>query len=487
MLSALSKASNRTHTENGALSNRSTGSDCLNFFAVCGALRHEDESTQLRFFIRAYAENRDLALRTLFYARDIRGGLGERALFRHLLAWLADHRPRSVLKNIPLMAEYGRWDDLLILLGTPCEAAAVQVIRDQLTQDLAAADSGGPVSLLAKWLPSVNTSASLPRQQARRLCKLLRMTEKEYRRTLSRLRARLDILETRLCRMDYTFSYEKQPSGAMLKYPGAFLRHDHDRYWEYLHNVFAGKATLHAGTLYPYQIVTQCLRHSAMSRDEDVMRSLDAAWKSLPCYGTGQNALAVIDGSGSMYWEGHPQPAAVALSLGIYFAEHNTGYFRDCFITFSHTPQLVTIKGDCIADRVLYCRSFDECANTNLRATFLLLLETAVRHRLPQEELPETLYIISDMEFDTGVEQDKTLYEEVRDLYEQHGYRLPALVYWNVNCRTGQFPVRMDDHGTVLVSGASPAVFNMMISRETTPEAYMLSTLNSPRYAGIFA
>ena len=491
MLSELEEMSNRTYTENGALTNRSTGSDCLNFFSLCGALRHAPAQAAMDLFMRAYAEDRNLAMKALFYARDVRGGLGERALFRGILRRLSALRPESVEKNIPLIAEYGRWDDLLALLGTPLEAQTVRCLREQLAADERGMQSDSPVSLLAKWLPSVNTSSPERRAQARTLCKALGLSEKDYRRKLSSLRTYIDVLEKRLCRTDYTFDYEKQSSGAMHKYRRAFLRHDGARYGEYLQKVLAGKATLHAGTLYPYEIVRACVDpegwNCRLVSDPQLRQSLDASWKSLPDYGDGRNALAVVDGSGSMFADVNPMPAAVAMSLGIYFAEHNKGYFRDHFITFSNTPRLVKLKGEDIADRVEYCMRFDECANTDLRATFRLLLDTAVKHHLPQEELPETVYVISDMEFDEGTEEDATLFEEMQAMYEQEGYRLPTVVYWNVCAHAEQFPVRRDETGAVLVSGGSPSLFRMVISQEASPEQFMRSVLESERYRPISA
>ena len=496
MLSALASESNKTYTENGALSNRSTNNHCLNFFATCGALRNQPETVALRLFARAYVESPDLAMRTLFYARDIRGGLGERELFRDILSWLARKRPHSVRKNIDLIPEYGRWDDLLALMETPCEKDVVDRIQHQLRDDLNALDADGQVSLLAKWLPSVNTASSETKLRARRLCKLLGMTEREYRRTLSRLRARIDILEHRLCRKDYSFDYSRQPSGALHKYREAFLRHDRERYRAFLDAVLRGEKTLHAGTIYPYEIIRACLPEfrdwsfgplRSKTLSPEMIQSLDASWNSLPDYGDRSNSLAVIDGSGSMFDGGNPLPAEVALSLGIYFAEHNTGFFRNHFITFSHTPRLVELKGDNIVDRTEYCMSFDECSNTNLRATFGLILEAALENGLSQEDLPETLYIISDMELDEGVDTDKTLFHEIKEVFEARGYRLPTLVYWNVNSRSEQFPVSKDENGTVLVSGASPSLFQMVIGQDVSPESFMLSVLNSPRYIGITA
>lgn len=493
MLSELKQEANKTLTENGALAHRSTLSHCLNFFAVCGALRRESDGIQYRLFTRAYAENSDMAMKILFYARDIRQGLGERELFREILSWLARRRPDSVRKNIPLVAEYGRWDDLLDLFGTACEKDAVACIRTQLDRDRVALEKGESVSLLAKWLPSLHTSSAQRREQARRLCRALRMTEKEYRKMTAALRSAADIVEKRLCAKDYSFEYGKVPSGAMMKYQKAFLRNDREWYQAYIDRVLAGKETLHADVVYPYEIIRKCIRLGFGRNEvppEEVagqIRALDAGWKSLPDYCDGRNALAVIDGSGSMYGGKGILPAEVAMSLGIYFAERNTGFFRNHFITFSMTPKLVELQGDNIADRTAFCMSYNEVANTNLCGVFSLLLETAVNHRLPQEELPETLYIISDMEFDEGVSCDRVLFEEIRDRYAANGYRLPALVYWNVDCRHEQFPVRKDDIGTVLVSGASPVVFNMVIRGDTTPEEYMLSVIGSERYRPVSA
>ena len=497
MLQGLERASNTTFTENGAVTNRSSGSYCLDFFAVCGALRQASRRHIYRLFVRAFAENRDLAMRALFYARDIRGGIGERDVFRDIIMLLAWKRPASVKKNIPLIPEYGRWDDLIVLLNTPCEDDAIDCIRDQLNRDLSALEKGDQVSLMAKWLPSVNTSSAQRRAEARLLCRRLGMPEKEYRRTLAKLRARVDVLERRLCDVDYSFDYSKQPSGAMRRYRKAFHRHDHDRYVDWIDRVVRGEARMHADTLFPYEIIRECLSFndtwddSPQSGEEEaeneLIRSIDASWKSLPDYGDSRNALAVIDGSGSMFWVGNPMPAEVAISLGIYFAEHNTGFFRDHFITFSHTPRLVKLEGDNIVDRTLYCMSFDEAANTNLRAVFTLILKAAIDNHLPQEEMPETIYIISDMEFDEGVEPDMTLYQEIKALFTHYGYRLPTLVYWNVSCRSEQSPVCMDEHGTVLVSGASPSLFQMVIGQNVSPEQFMLSVLNRERYRRISA
>lgn len=198
MLKFLKKEANMTHTENGAATYRSTQSECLDLFATIGALRRASDEEITNRFLRAYAENADLAMKTLFFARDIRGGIGERRVFRVLLKWLAANEPRSLEKNIPYIAEYGRYDDLLALMGTACEGMALQYMKEQLAADCAALEAGEPVSLLAKWLPSVNASNQDAVRQAKRIAHAMGMNDAQYRKTLSALRAKISIIENNL-------------------------------------------------------------------------------------------------------------------------------------------------------------------------------------------------------------------------------------------------------------------------------------------------
>lgn len=488
MLDALKEESNKTYTrtENDAATYASTGSDVLDFFAAAGALREAGEAEIIVRFTRAFAAHPTYALRTLFYARDVRGGLGERRLFRVLLRHLAFAAPASLEKNLKFVPGYGRWDDLLVLLDTPLEAAAIRLIRTQLEKDLRAAWEEKPVSLLAKWLPSVNTSSRAARRQARRLAVLFGMSEADYRRMLVRLRRRIALIENALRTRDYTFDYAKQPSKAMLKYRAAFWRNDVERYKAFLSRVEHGEELLHTGTLYPYEIIRPLSGAVTPQISKEEARTLDVTWSALPDYTNGENALVVLDGSGSMYWGGNPLPSSVALSLAIYFAERNTGAFHRHFITFSGNPRLVEIKGATIVERVHYCKSFDEVANTNLEAVFRLLLRAAVKNRVPQEELPAVLYIITDMEFDAcTVDADVTNFERAKELFAEAGYTLPRIVFWNVQSRSRQQPVRQNEQGVILVSGCSPSIFSMVVDGRITPYEYMEQVLDGERYAAI--
>lgn len=483
MLEQLKKTANKTLTENGAVTPRSTGSDCLDLFATIGALRSQSATEMELRFLRAYAENPDVAMKILFYARDIRGGLGERRVFRTLLVWLARNNLPSLTLNLRLVPEYGRWDDVLVLLDTPAREATVDLLRHQLLQDMQALRTGGEVSLLGKWLPSVNASSTQTVHAAKQLARAFDMSDAEYRKALSALRSHIHIIENDLRTRDYGFDYATQPSQAMFKYRRAFLRNDEKRYREFMSQVDKGEARLHTSTLMPYEIVT-----AAYKARESERRALDTTWNALEDFTKGEDALVVADGSGSMYWGGTPVPAAVAQSLAIYFAERNTGAFHGHFITFSTTPRLVEVKGTDIVEKVRYCRTFDEIANTNLQAVFELILHTAVENRVPQRELPATLYVVSDMEFDPCVcGADVSNFERAKALYAACGYELPKVVFWNVQSRNEQQPVRMNEQGVALVSGCSARTFLQVLSGETNPYAHMMSVIDSERYAQIAA
>ena len=403
-LEDLRKEENLTYTENGALTNRSTNSYCLDLFATIGALRNAEDNEIISRFIKAYTEDNNMAMKILFFARDIRGGLGERRVFRSIWKWLSVHESDSARKNITNVPEYGRFDDLLSLLDGPCEKDMLSFIKEQLDKDLAALKIGESVSLLAKWLPSVNTSNKDTVKRAKKLAKALGFSDAEYRKVLVSLRAEIKLMENYLREKDYSFSYEKQPSKALYKYRLAFLRNDRERYSAFLEKAEKNPSVMNTGTLTPYDVVASIFRRDMEKEEitEEERRSMDVTWKAFPDYTGAENALAVVDGSGSMYcgWGSGYMPAAVAQSLGIYFAEHNEGCFHKHFITFSENPRLVEVQGRDIVDKLTYCVSFNECANTDLQRTFDLILNTAIQNRAKQEEIPEKLYIISDMEFD---------------------------------------------------------------------------------------
>lgn len=492
MINLLKKEANNTYTENGALTNRSSMSECLDLFACIGALRNRADDEIVNRFKKAYMEDGDLAMKILFFARDIRGGLGERRAFRTIMNWLAFYRSESVLKNLQYFAEFGRYDDLLSLLDTPCEAAVVELISNQFEADLENSYNGKPVTLLAKWLPSANASNRDTIRKGKKIEKALHMNDEQYRKTLARLRAAIKIIENNLRECDYSFDYEKQASKAMFKYRKAFIRNDGERYEEYLNRIERGEAIMKTGALTPYDIIRPIYSNNwsrpARNISGEERKSINTTWEAQEDFTSDKNAIAVIDISGSMYWGQNALPAAVAHSLGIYYAERNKGRFANHFITFSETPQLIEIKGKDIVDKVNYISSFNEYANTDLMSVFRLILETAVKHKVLQSELPSTIYIVSDMEFDDCVlNADKTNLQCAQELFEMAGYSLPRIIFWNVESRNTQQPATINDEGIALVSGFSPRILSMVISGEISPYKAMMDVIGVPRYSMIAA
>ena len=487
MLNQLKAEANITLTENGAATYESTMSDCLDLFSTIGAIRRAPDEEIISRFSKAFAENADMAMKILFFGRDVRGGLGERRVFRVIIGWLAENEPEALKKNISLIPEYGRFDDLIALMGTPCEAQALDLIREQLSKDVA---ENGEVSLLAKWLPSVNASSKETVHMGKKIAASLGMTDARYRRTLAALRRKIRIIENNLRERDYTFDYSKQPSKALFKYRNAFIRNDGTRYNEFISKVASGEAKMHTGTLMPYDVIAPCFEGWGADRalSEKERSAMDATWNALEDFGNDENSIVVVDGSGSMYDYSNPMPAAVALSLGIYFAERNSGTFRNHFITFSSKPRLVEIKGRDIAEKVRYCAAYNDVANTDLQKVFELILKTALKHNTPQEEMPKRLYIVSDMEFDCCIENaDETNFTYARKLFERNGYKLPEIVFWNVASRRLQQPVTRNEQGAALVSGCSPRLFSMVAGGDISPYSVMMDVLNSERYSLISA
>ena len=485
MLNYLKQEANVTVTENGAVTPLTTGSECLDLFATVGALRHVNDREIENRFVRAFYENRDIAMKLLFFARDIRGGLGERRVFRVVLNWLAQNEPETVRKNLTYVAEYGRYDDLLALMDTPCEREMLSVLKAQFDADRDSMLVGAEVSLLGKWLPSVNASNAETVRNAKKIAKFFGMNDAAYRKALVALRAYIRIIENNLRERDYTFDYSKQPSKAMYKYRKAFIRNDGERYNEFISRVAEGSAKLNVGTLMPYEIIAPCIRGNVGAKER---KAINATWISQEDFAGDENALAVIDGSGSMYSYSDPIPAAVAMSLGIYFAERNTGAFKNHFITFSEKPRLVEIKGEDIVDKVRYCSRFSEVANTNIQKVFELILKAAVKNGVPENEMPSKLYIISDMEFDSCAD-DSSLsnFEYAKKIFAEAGYKLPEVVFWNVASRNTHQPVTVNEQGVALVSGCTPRIFSMVAGGIVDPYVFMMQVIESERYAKIVA
>ena len=494
-MNALTNATNFTLTENHAITHRTTKSALLDLFAMGAAYRTRSEEDCILLFRNAFAENPTYALKCLFYIADVRGGQGERRFFRVCINDLAKTHPEVVRRNLELIPIYRRWDDLYALMDTPLENAVFLFMKKQLALDV---QSKTP-SLLGKWLKSENASSKETKALAIRTRKAFGMTAKQYRKTLSYLRERINVLERLMSAGKWDeIEFDKIPSRAGLIYKNAFARHDVERA-KSEKNVqtyadFAKDTTksVNAKALYPYEVVDKGLRASNFALDNTDRLMVNKYWDNLKDYFKGKNfnGLAVVDTSASMTWYGGAdKPLNVAISIGMYCAERASGPFAGHYVSFSSRPQLIKVEGVDFCDKVKRIYKTNLCENTNIEATFDMLLRVAVANGCTQEELPQSLIIISDMEFDVGSENTttrgiQTLMESIRSKWADHGYILPHLIYWNCQARQNNIP---DDIGCGLVSfvsGMSPSIFDAILSGKNGYEL-MMAKLDSERYAPI--
>ena len=458
------KILNEAFTENGDKAFKSTGSFCLDYFSLVGGMRYNLKDA-LNLFMKAYFENPKLAVKILFYTRDIRNGLGERDLFRYALNTLANMYPFVAKQLIEYIPEYGRYDDLIVLIDTSVKKDVIDFIKAKLDEDIKNKKEGKSISLLAKWLPSINTSSSETRLYAEKIATLLGLKKVEYRKMLSFLRKDL-IIENNLREKDYTFDYEKIPGGAMFKYKDAFVRNDKERYDKYLSDLSVGKAKMNANTIFPYEVI-RTLENGANSSQYP---TLDAIWKSFDRTKISSKTIVVRDGSGSMYDYNKVTANSVATSLAILFAEQLTGSFKDKFITFSSKPEIVTIKGEMIHEKYQFISTYNDYTNTNIKKVYDLILKVYQDKSFKESAALDRIVIISDMEFDCLTNARISTFEYFENEFNKLGFKMPEIVFWNVRARDIHFPV-VNKLGVKLISGSSAKIIEM-VTNNLSVDAY---------------
>ncbi|WP_407412652.1 DUF2828 family protein [Methanobrevibacter sp.] len=480
-------------TENGAIGYKSTGSELVDINYKVSSLRQCEEKEIVNLFDKAFNENKEYALKWLFFARDVREGLGERRLFRICYKRLAVLDIDVFYKNLENISEYGRWDDLVSLIGisNDTDKYIITIMQNQLNKDLDNFKENKPISLLAKWLPSENASSTNTRIMAKRIIRLLEMTPRKYRLMLSELRAYSNVVEVKMTNNEWNdIDYEKVPSLANLKYKNAFMKHDEARRLEYLQSVEKGTSRINMKVATPVDIVARYSNGYYGLNDYD--QTLEVAWDNLKDIMV-EDTLVVADGSGSMMMRisGKTKALDVANALAIYTAQHNSSIYRNKYITFSSKPQFVEFnENDSLKAKLEIAQKHDEIANTNIEAVFDLILGVAIENNISQEEMIKNILIISDMEFDmaqrgwNGSENllTKPLFEVIAKRYADAGYTLPRLIFWNVNSRTQTIPLTQNELGVALVSCFSQNVLKMVMSSKYNPYEVLVETITSPRY-----
>lgn len=470
------EANNTTVTQNGAKALKSSNCPLVDLFSVISSSRSNPGIVEA--FKLAYFKDPESAIRILFNSRDIREGQGERTVFRNLLHILATIEPVLASKLISFVPEFGRWDDLWELFDTDVKDSVLNFASAQLQKDI---ESDNP-SLLAKWMPSCNASSKETKSQAKHFMKYLGMKEKEYRQSLSKLRSKLEVVEQKICAKNFKdIEYSKLPSRAGLVHRKTFLNHDSKRYYEFMCSLNVLECKINASTLYPYDVVNQILGN----HEDDFSNLYEAMWRNLPDHFEGKtfNGLVVADVSGSMTVNNN-LPLSVSISLAMYISEKNDNGWKNKFITFSENPTMQTITGESIVEKVHNLNEADWGYNTDLMAVFELILDVAKNNSINAKDMPETLIIVSDMEFDMACKSNKrTNFQQIEKKYAKSGYKRPKLVFWNVNASGGKMPVKFDENGTCLVSGCSPSVLKAILAQEDyNPESIMNETIMNERY-----
>ena len=494
LLESLKEKENLTYTTNGARAYKSTMTKTYDMFAKGASMRNASDEDCIMLFKQAYKENPTVALKCLFYLRDVRGGQGERRFFRVCYRWLGMYYREEAINLIHLVPEYGRYDDLFELFDTPIEAEMMGYIQYVITKD--------EDHLVYKWMPSINTSSRNTQERGRKFAQAFGMSEKAYRKMLTEGRKACHLVETLMSQNEWDkIAFDKLPSRAGILYSKAFARREEtkERYAEFMRK---DTTSVNAGTLYPYDVVKKALEamHCGSWRRipvalNDVDRlAANKYWDNLTDYFSDAtlNALCVCDTSGSMtcsYGGKGIRPIDVAISLALYTAERAKGPFQGHYISFSSRPQLIETDGIDFCDKVTSIYRTNLCENTNIEATFDLILKTALDNHLTEDDLPKSIIVISDMQFDSArggwrASSSETLMESIERKWRDYGYTTPKLIFWNVNAGyEGAIPMK-DKDGITFVSGASPSIFKSILTGKTG-QTLMLDTLLSERYEPI--
>lgn len=460
-----------TTTTNGMAAVKRSGNACVDLFYKIGALRNQDP---IPAFVAAFAEDQELAIRILLWSRDVRGGAGERDTFRTILRYLCVRNPETVYSMIPNIPEVGRWDDLSTII-----LSADKELRDYTAHFWMSAIVNDKNQLAAKWAPRKGPVAAILRKAWSGL------TPKQYRKILV---SNTNVVETPMCAKDWeNIEFSHVPSNAMALYKRAFFRNS-NAFKEYAEKLASGDSSvkINAAAIFPHDVIKDITR-DPYGYNGEMMTIIEKQWEALPNYVGTASVFPMVDCSGSMRVavSGSLQAIDISLSLGLYMADKNTGPFKDMFMTFSSDPTIQVLKGS-IVDKIVQLNNMNLGLSTNLEAAFDRLLEIAVKMKVKPEDMPAAIMIISDMQFNAAIDgrRDSTALQMIADKYNQHGYKKPGVIFWNL-VDYGNIPSASNENGVALISGFSPAVLKSVLQGDydsITPTDIMLRTVMIPRY-----
>lgn len=498
-IKVIKKALNESITDNGAKAFKTTFEPLLNCnYGVVAARLFYDESCIEDDFKRALKNNKEFAIAWLFYLRDCRGGIGERDTFRKIITdVLSNDYPEDTCKILELIPEYGRWDDLVYIFDKTddedVKKTCIKIIRDQIMQDMfyVLENKKEKVSLCAKWLPSPNTSSNETRRVANKLYKHISPSISGYRKALSLLRKAINVTERNLSSKTYdNIDYSKVPSRAALKYTDTFIQNDGVRFSHYVEECIKGNATINTIGISPYEILRKACEDTSSVESHKIYELM---WDQLVEHGFPNiekfnKALCVVDSSGSMSnakVSGNTTAFDVASSLGLYFSTKMTGPFHDKMITFASKPAWIDVsKYNHLKDKYELLKRAHWSLTTNIEAVFDLILKLAKGENVKAEDMPDTLLIVSDMQFNGAIERtDLPLMKYIKNKFHEAGYKLPKLVFWNVAGNAGTIPaIEEEDNGVALISGFNQNAAKVATSDKKDPYLALVETITSDRY-----
>ena len=502
---AAKREASRTYTENGMLAHNTSEDALVDLYGSIGALRQAYPTRICRLYAEAYNADPLNATKIVFYARDIREGLGERNTFKILLKEMAKHYPETLENNLDLIGVYGRYDDLYALIGTPLEDKMWETMKTQFEEDRQNMKEGNAISLLAKWIKTADASSKKTAELGCLTAKKLGYSVYEFKRIVREMRKEIGVIESLMSTGKWDeIKYSEVPSRAMNIYRNAFKRHDEERFNEFSNKAVRGEEKINSSVLFPYDIIEKYYDRSHWNtkvknyvEGEEI---LEAQWRQLPNYvRDGVSAIVMDDTSNSMFDNLNGRPAYAGLGLACYFAERNKGPFKDLFITFSSEPTYQHLKGNTLKERLSSINYSNWDSNTDIEKAMDMIRRTGVENHIAPEDMPRALIITSDMEFDkpkTGYQQysdaytpnckDWSFYDEQVQKFRECGYECPAIVFWNVNSRHDIFHGDANRKGLLLVSGSSNTVFKQLLqSLDKTAKEAMMEVLNSERYNAI--
>lgn len=469
-----------TRTENGAVALNTSGNKNLDLFSTIGALRNTSSDRIECLFADAYNEDPLTATKIIFYARDIREGLGERETFRTLIRYISHYHPEALKNNIKYIGEYGRYDDFYSLIDTPLEDNMWAVMKEQFEEDLKHLHANEPISLLAKWIKTADASSEKTRKLGILTAQKLGYSVYNFKRIVRMMRKKLKIVEVQMSTNRWSeIEYSAVPSRASMIYRDAFRKHDEGRYDEFINKAVRGEVKINSSTLYPYDLVEKIYVYGAVKNNATV----EAQWSQLPNYAEpGTNALVMADTSGSM----RGRPLNTAIGLAIYFAERNKGAYHNMWMSFSSNPHIHMLKGATLAQKLQNVDRYDWENNTDLHAAFKLILKIAEENNVASEDMPKSLIVISDMEIDYCGNKEWSFYDKIAAKFKKKGYDIPNIIFWNVNSRHDVFHADYKRKGVQLCSGQSTTVFKQVMDCVgMTPVEAMMKVIDSDRYACI--